>query len=552
MLVQEMLSYKDTARTYRRPPAPGRFNYCDVIDGYAADPSREALIWCNEAGAERRLTFAEISEGSKQIASVLRDRGVQRGDRVFVMLPRIPEWQMTMLAVFRIGAIAVPCITMLTPKDLDYRIAATRPAAIVTIDGETGKFDGLLDDGVARMSIPYPEAAPRGAWSDLLNLAERASTDIAAEAMGPDEGAVLYFTSGSSGQPKGVLHSAFFPRAFYEVSAYWFDLNAQSKDDTMWGTGDTGWSFSATSTLVGPWLAGVRAFTYDGRFDAKRRVKLIEAYGVTHFAAAASEFRWLLAEDLEASDLSKLRLTVTAGEALDSPTARDWMRRAGCRIHEAYGQTEALMVIANYPATKIKPGAMGLPLPGIPVDVIGEESLQPLPPGEVGHVALKMPYDGMMLGYWDAPDKTAECYLTNTEGDRWYITGDLAGRDADGYFWYEGRSDDVINTAGYRVGPAEVEGAVMAHEAVKECAAVASPDKKRGVVIKAFIVLHDGIAGSSELVREIQDFVKSTTAPFKYPRKIAFIPELPKTVTGKVRRKELRDREYRMAAEPVT
>ena len=493
------------------------------------------------------MTCAEISEGSKRIAAVLKERGVGRGDRVLVMLPRIPEWQMAMLAVFRIGAIAIPCITMLTAKDLDYRIAATSPAAVVTVDGETAKFDGLLEDGVARFSLPYPQPAPRAGWLDLVALVGQVSSDVATEAMRPDEGSILYFTSGSTGQPKGVLHSAFFPRAFYEVSAYWFDLNTQSRDDTMWGTADTGWSFSATSTLIGPWLAGVRAVTYDGRFDAEKRLELLARYGVTHYAAAASEFRWLLGERLEDYDLSKLRLTVTAGEALDGPTAEGWMRRAGCRIHEAYGQTEALMMIANYPVTEIRPGSMGLPLPGMPVEVIGETSHEVLNPGEVGQVALKMPVEGMMLGYWDAPEKTEACYVIDAKGERWYITGDLARRDADGYFWYEGRADDVINTAGYRVGPAEVESAVMAHEAVKECAAVASPDADRGLVVKAFVVLHDGVAATADLAGDIQDFVKSLTAPYKYPRKIEFIAELPKTVTGKVRRKELRDREARMA-----
>ena len=547
MLLEEMRDYWKTVRSYSRPPMPDVFNYCDVIDGYAADPAREALIWSNEAGAERRMTFAEISEGSKRIAAVLKEKGVGRGDRVLVMLPRIPEWQMAMLAVFRIGAIAIPCITMLTAKDLDYRIAATSPAAVVTMDGETAKFDGLLEDGVARFSLPYPQPAPRAGWLDLMALVGQVSSDVATEAMRPDEGSILYFTSGSTGQPKGVLHSAFFPRAFYEVSAYWFDLNTQSRDDTMWGTADTGWSFSATSTLIGPWLAGVRAVTYDGRFDAKKRLELLARYGVTHYAAAASEFRWLLGERLEDYDLSKLRLTVTAGEALDGPTAEGWMRRAGCRIHEAYGQTEALMMIANYPVTEIRPGSMGLPLPGMPVEVIGETSHEVLNPGEVGQVALKMPVEGMMLGYWDAPEKTEACYVIDAKGERWYITGDLARRDADGYFWYEGRGDDVIKTAGYRVGPAEVDSAVMAHEAVKECAAVASPDADRGLVVKAFVVLHDGVAATADLAGDIQDFVKSLTAPYKYPRKIEFIAELPKTVTGKVRRKELRDREARMA-----
>jgi len=359
----------------------------------------------------------------------------------------------------------------------------------------------------------------------------------------PEDGALIYFTSGSTGMPKGVLHSAYFPRAYYECTGYWFDLNDQDRDDLMWGTSDTGWSFSLTATLVGPWLAGVRTLTYDGPFDARERLRIMAHYGVTVFAAAASEFRQMLGQRIEEFDLSRLRLSATAGESLDGPTARNWMTRAGCRIHEAYGQTEALMVIANYPVTEIRPGAMGLPLPGLPIDVISEETFTPLPAGQVGHVAIRMPMEGMMLGYWQAPDKTAACYVDNALGERWYISGDLARKDAEGYFWYEGRSDDVINTAGYRVGPTEVEGAVMAHPAVRDCAAVASPDPERGEVVKAFIVLHDGHDPTPALAKEIQDFVKRETAPYKYPRRIEFIAELPRTTTGKVRRKELRDRE---------
>lgn len=541
MLLPPLEDFKRDSASYRRPAAPATFNYCDIIDGYAQDPTREALIWLNAAGEERRLTFAEIRDGSKRIAAVLKARGVARGDRVLIMLPRIPEWQMTMMAVFRIGAIAIPCITMLTPKDLDYRIAATSPKAIVTVPSEVNKFAGL-GEGAARLTVPYGPGNAED-WEDLVALAAEQGLDVPTERMRPDEGALLYFTSGSTGLPKGVLHSAYFPRAYYECTAYWFDLNEESRDDTMWGTSDTGWSFSLTATLVGPWLAGVRTLTYDGPFDPARRLEIMAKYGVTVFAAAASEFRQMLGQDIEAYDLSKLRLSATAGESLDAPTAKNWMRRAGCRIHEAYGQTEALMVIANYPVTEIRPGAMGLPLPGLPIEVISEDDLTPLPRGRVGHVAIRMPMEGMMLEYWQAPDKTEACFMSDANGQRWYISGDLARKDEDGYFWYEGRSDDVINTAGYRVGPAEVEGAVMAHEAVKECAAVASPDPERGEVVKAFIVLHSGYEASPALAREIQDFVKRETAPYKYPRRIAFLEELPKTTTGKIRRKELRDME---------
>lgn len=547
MLLPPLTDYARDAAAYRRPPAPATFNYCDIIDGYAEDPSRLALVWLNAAGTERRLTFADIRDQSRRMAAALKARGVGRGDRVLIMLPRIPEWQIAMMAAFRLGAVAIPCITMLTRKDLDYRIAATGPRAIVTVPPEVAKFDGITGDA-ARLVVPYGAGEAPG-WEDLVALSATQDTAIATAAMRPDEGALIYFTSGSTGLPKGVLHSAHFPRAYLECTAYWFDLNDQSADDLMWGTADTGWSFSLTTTLVGPWLAGVAALTYDGPFDPEERLRIMAKYGVTVFGAAASEFRHMLARDVEAHDLSRLRLSVTAGEALDGPTARNWMARAGCRIHEAYGQTEALMVIANYPATEIRPGAMGLPLPGLPIAVISEQDLTPLPAGQIGHVAIRMPMEGMMLGYWQDPDRTAACYVTAADGQRWYITGDLARTDPDGYFWYKGRADDVINTAGYRVGPAEVEGAVMAHPAVKECAAVASPDPERGEVVKAFIVLHAGHESGQALARDIQDFVKRETAPYKYPRKIEFIAELPKTPTGKVKRKDLRDREKAAAAD---
>ncbi|MDF2231808.1 AMP-binding protein [Albimonas sp. CAU 1670] len=551
MLLPPMTDYWETVRSYSRPPLPETFNFADVVDGHAQDPGRQALIWTNAEGDWKRFTFAEIAERSKRMASVLRDQGVGRGDRVIVMVPRIPEWQIAITALARLGAVAVPCLTMLTPKDLEYRIEATEPKAILTVRGETPKFEGRVPANCAKLAVPYGPGEMPDDWTDLRAAMRGASAEIGSERMRREDPGYIYFTSGSTGTPKGVTHTSMFVLGFHEIAAYWFDMNDQSPDDICWGTADTAWGFNATSTLMGPWLAGVCAFVHDGPFDPRKRLELIETWGVTIYAAAASEYRWMLGEDVASFDLSKLRLSITAGESLDAPTAERWMRLSGTKFLESYGQTESFMSIANFPCAEIRPGSMGLPMPGFPVDVIHEETCEPLGPGETGAVALKCPFDGLMLGYWRDPERTEACFRTAADGTKWFITGDLARKDADGYFWYEGRADDVINAAGYRIGPAEVEGAVMSHDAVRECACVASPDEKRGVVVKAFVVLHDGHAADEAMAKALQDHVKAQTAPYKYPRKIEFLDELPKTVSGKVQRRVLRDLEYQRARERV-
>ena len=548
MLLPPMVDYHETVRAHRRPPPPDGFCFADIVDGYAQDPERQALIWTNAEGASKRFSFAEIAALSKRMANVLREAGVGRGDRVIVMLPRIPEWQIAVTALSRLGAVVVPCLTMLTRKDLEYRIGATEPSAILTVPGEAAKFERLVPEGCARLIAPYgPGEAP--GWTDLRAAMEGATEEIVSERMAREDPGYIYFTSGSAGTPKGVTHSAWFALGFVEIAAYWFDMNAQSKADLCWGTADTAWGFNATSTLMGPWLAGICAFVHDGPFDPRMRLQLIQDWGVTIYAAAASEYRWMLGEDVASFDLTKLRLSITAGESLDAPTAERWMRLSGTKFLESYGQTESFMSIANFPCTEIRPGSMGLPMPGFPVDVVDEESCAPLPAGETGAVALKCPFDGLMLGYWRDPERTEACFRTAADGTRWFMTGDLARKDADGYFWYEGRADDVINAAGYRIGPAEVEGAVMSHDAVRECACVASPDEKRGVVVKAFVVLHEGHAADEAMASALQDHVKAQTAPYKYPRRIEFLDALPKTVSGKVQRRVLRDLEYQRARE---
>jgi acyl-coenzyme A synthetase/AMP-(fatty) acid ligase len=535
--------YDAFAAAYAREDLP-TYNYIDVIDQHATDPDRLALLWTNAAGAERRLTFADIAHGSARLAHALRQAGFKKGDRVIIMLPRSPEWAMISLAVLRLGGITSSCVTMLQPKDIAYRIEAAEPAAVITDTENAAKFDGLTGSVSIRIAVG---GAP--GWTDYESIIAGKPDSFENEPMAWDEPASLYFTSGSTGLPKGVLHGAHFAHYMREMSAYWLDLNHQRNDDLFWCTADTGWALAATGWLVGPWLAGVACFIHDGPFDPVKRLELMARYGVTIFCAPATELRWIVNVPFGAFDLSKLRLTVSTGETLDAATAQRWINGTGKRLHEAYGQTESFMTIGTTNGMEIRPGSMGKPFPGFDIQILDQDSYAIAGPDTVGHIGIRAPTRALMLRYWRAPEKTEEMFRDGPDG-RWFVTGDLARRDADGYFHYEGRTDDLINSAGYRIGPSEVEAAIMDYPAVLDCAAVGSPDPQRGEIVKAFIILRDDWKdkANATLISEIQNHVKAATAPYKYPRKVEFVAELPRTPTGKVRRKTLRDQEYAVLA----
>ena len=533
----EMDRYEDAYADFRWD-LPETFNFgSDVVDARALEADKTALIWCNAAGDERRFTFAEIGALSNRFANLLAAHGIAQGDRVIVMLPRIPEWQIAMVGCFKLGAVPIPCVGMLTAKDIAYRVAHSGARAAVTTADNAAKFDTLAL--AARLAVGRVAG-----WTDIAAGLDSASPHFTPATVAIDDPAIMYYTSGSTGAPKGVVHAA---RALFawRVSAwYWNDLRDH---DVMWCTADTGWSKAGTSILFGPWNCGSAVLFHDGPFDAARRFALIEKYRVTVFCAAATELRLLSREDVSGRDLSALRLTVSAGESVNPEIVARWRALTGVPLLDGYGQTETLMTVLNYPAMTVKPGAMGRPLPGTTVRILDDDH-RPAPAGTPGHIAVRLPNPQFMLGYWREPERTRES-ITAVDGDDYFLTGDMAAMDDDGYLFYHGRSDDLINSAGYRIGPLEVENALIEHPAVEECAAVASPDPERGEVVKAFVVLVPGAVPSDDLAAELQAHAKRVTAPYKYPRKIAFVADLPKTPTGKIRRRHLRDREFGLGGE---
>lgn len=535
-----MADYDAEARAFRWS-VPGRFNFArDVVDRWAADPEKPALTWCDASGASQTFTFAEIARLSCRFANLLATHGVGRGDRVIVMLPRLPQWQVAMVGALRAGAIPIPCIEMLTERDVAYRTAHSGAVAAVTTAANVGKFADA-ERLRLRLSVhdsTVPVGAPAG-WLDLTAALAAQPDACEAADLAAEDPAVMYYTSGSTGSPKGVTHAARALWAWRVSAWYWLDLKP---DDVMWCTADTGWSKAGTSILFGPWSCGAHVLFYNGPFEPRRRFELLARHRVSVFCAAATELRRLIAEDPAGHDLSALRLTVSAGETVNPEVVRRWTALAGVPLLDGYGQTETLMTVLNYPCMPVKPGAMGRPLPGTEVALLDAEGRRAAP-GAAGELAIRLPNPQVMLGYWQEPEKSAAARVAVGDAEFWR-TGDIVRMDADGYLFYEGRADDVINSAGYRIGPTEVENALIEHPAVQESAAVASPDAERGEVVKAFVVLRAPYAPSERLVHELQEHVKRVTAPYKYPRRIEFVAELPKTASGKLKRRQLRDREF--------
>jgi acyl-coenzyme A synthetase/AMP-(fatty) acid ligase len=503
-------TYEDIRKAFRWE-VPETFNFAsDVVDAWAKDPAKLALIWCDESGREGRCTYARIADQSKRLGNVLRARGLKKGDRCIVMLPRIPQWQIAMVGCLRIGVIPIPCIDMLTAKDVRFRVEHSGAAGAITTASNASKFPAL------KMRLVVGE--------DFDAALEAADPECPAERIAAEDPVAMYYTSGSTGNPKGVTHAARALYAWRLSSQLWHDLRPT---DLMWCTADTGWSKAGTAILFGPWSCGSAVLFYQGAFDPKERLRLLAKHRATVFCAAATEFRRLVNEDLSPHDLSALRLTVSAGETVNPEIVRRWRDMSGVPLLDGYGQTETLMTVLNYPFLPVKPGSMGKPLPGLETAILD------------GQLAIRLPNPQMMLGYWNEPERTAAGKAT-VNGVEYWMTGDMVRGDEEGYLFYEGRADDIISSAGYRIGPMEVENALLEHPAVQESAAVGKPDAERGEIVKAFVVLKPGIEGTPQLARELQEHVKQVTAPYKHPRAVEFVAELPKNASGKLLRRLLR------------
>ncbi len=519
---------------------PEYYNFAvDVIDRWASqDPHKQALFWVDDAGNEKTRTFQEISTNSKKLCNALTQAGVSRGDTVIVILGREVEWWEVFTAVQRLGAVVSPGTTQLSGKDIEYRINAAAATCVVTDVVNAEKVEAVAAN-CATLRTKIITGAGREGWIDYHQCMNDCDDDFAPVATRADEESMCYFTSGTTGYPKMTMHTHNYAIGHQPTGRYWLDLR---ESDVHWNISDTGWAKAAWSSYFGPWLCGATLFIHNSSgFSAAQTLQYLEKYPVTTMCGAPTIYRMLVLEDLASYDFSSLRHCVGAGEPLNPEIIEIWKNATGITIRDGYGQTETAILCGSFPCIEPRFGSMGKPAPGIKLAVIDDEGNE-LPARQEGDIAVliePVKPQGVFKEYKNDPQRTAD-----TRRGPWYITGDRAYVDDDGYFWFVSRADDVILSAGYRIGPFEVESALIEHAAVAESAVVSSPDETRGEIVKAFVVLAPGYAASEELAVELQNHVKQITAPYKYPRKLEFVEALPKTVSGKIRRIELREKEW--------
>ena len=541
----DFISYEDFNKNFRlKRPASFNFAY-DVVDRLGReDPERPALLWTDPEGDVVRYDFRRMMLDSNRAANYFKSIGVKKGDAVMLILKRHHEFWPIIIALHKIGAITIPATHLLTAKDIRYRVQAADVTTIVCTEHTTCVADAVEEAApdcpnlknrvLVRTKRPgwlsYDEgfAAASDVWEKPTGDAYAQNEDIM----------LLYFTSGTTGMPKMVTHNYYYPLGHILTAVYWLQVEDGGLHLTV---SETGWAKSVWGKLYGQWLGGSCVFVYDfDKFNAAELLGMIEKFHITTYCSPPTMYRYMLQEDFSKYDLSSLKHCSVAGEPLNPDMAEEWKKRTGIELREAFGQTELVVTLATFPWMKVCPGSMGKPAPVFDVDLIDEEG-NSCPPGVSGEIVIRTHHGapiGMFSGYYRNQDMTDDVW-----DGKIYHTKDIAWRDEWGYYWYVGRADDVIKSSGYRIGPFEVESALLEHPAVLETAITGVPDPLRGQVVKATIVLKPGYEPSDALKKELQDHVKHLTAPYKYPRVVEFVDSLPKTISGKIRRTELRARD---------
>ncbi len=525
---------------------PDNFNFAyDVIDEWAkSHPDKLAILWSNDEGQSERITFSDLKKRSDQAASYFQQLGIGKGDSVMLILKRRVEFWIAVLGLHKIGAVAIPATHMLTTHDIIYRNTRADVKAIICVGEDYVQqqiADAMAESPTLKVVISIGPKVHEG-FHDWQNEWQKAPEFVrpAEPVNSNDDTMLLYFTSGTSGKPKMVAHDYLYALGHLTTGVYWHNLKEDSIHITV---ADTGWAKAAWGKLYGQWLAGAAIFVFDHeKFTADKILRQIEKFRVTSFCAPPTVYRFMIHEDFNNYDLSSLKYCCTAGEALNPAVYDKFYERTGIRLMEGFGQTETTMTLCTMPWTKPKPGSMGLPNPQYDIDLVRPDGTS-CEDGEKGEIVIRTGEGkplGLFKGYYRDEELTA-----NTWHDGMYHTGDMAWRDEDGYYWFEGRIDDVIKSSGYRIGPFEVESALMTHPSVVECAITGVPDDIRGMVVKATIILKEEwkAKAGDELIKELQEHVKRETAPYKYPRIIEFVDELPKTISGKIRRVEIRQKD---------
>lgn len=524
---------------------PENFNFgYDVVDAWAAEePDKEAILWTNDKGACIHFSYADLKKYTDQTASYFQSLGIGHGDKVMLILKRRYEFWYSIIALHKLGAVVIPATHLLTKKDIVYRCNAASIKMIVMAGEEVitkHVIDAMPDSPTVEKLVSIGPDIPEG-FLDFHKGIESAAPFVRPEHVNTnDDISLMYFTSGTTGEPKMVAHDFTYPLGHIVTGSFWHNLHKDSLHLTI---ADTGWGKAVWGKLYGQMIAGATVFVYDHeKFTPADILQKIHDYHITSLCAPPTIYRFLIREDLSKYDLSSLEYCTTAGEALNYSVYETFLKITGIRLMEGFGQTETTLTLATFPWMEPKPGSMGVPNPQYEIDLIKPDG-RSAEDGEQGQIVVRTNHGkplGLFKEYYRAPELTHEAWH-----DGVYYTGDVAWRDEDGYYWFVGRADDVIKSSGYRIGPFEVESALMTHPAVVECAITGVPDEIRGQVVKATIILakdYKDKAGDA-LIKELQDHVKRVTAPYKYPRVIEFVDELPKTISGKIRRVEIRQKD---------